>query len=337
MNAVRSTRAFGRAAALGRQLGAGASPSGSGAGSGSGGRGGGEPPAVTAEWGLGVVDGRPAVVGRGGAGGGEMRFWPIEEAGVETVQDVLDRWGALEGRLAAPSGDGLALDGSRRLGPPFVPKRGVMCIGKNYLEHVGEVDSTLQGISRASVPEHPIVFHKLPSAVSGQGDSVRAPTGSVSFDYEGELGVVIGKAGKDIAKGEAWGHVFGFTVCNDLTDRQVQKRHQQWFLGKSGDGMLPLGPVVVPKARMPAKIELTTTVNGELRQHCASCLDTLIFDVPELLATISRSITLEVGDVIATGTPKGVCSGFKPPKFLVPGDRVDVAVGGIGKLTTYIV
>ena len=151
------------------------------------------------------------------------------------------------------------------------------------------------------------------------------------------LGVVIGKAGKDIAKGEAWGHVFGFTVCNDLTDRQVQKRHQQWFLGKSGDGMLPLGPVVVPKGRMPGKIELTTTVNGELRQHCASCLDTLIFDVPELLATISRSITLEVGDVIATGTPKGVGAGFKPPKFLAPGDRVDVTVGGIGKLTTYIV
>tara|TARA_B100000609_G_C17061664_1_gene354397 strand:- start:6 stop:662 length:657 start_codon:yes stop_codon:yes gene_type:complete len=208
-----------------------------------------------------------------------------------------------------------------------------MCVGKNYLEHVGEVDSTMPGISKAKVPEWPIIFTKAPSAVAGPGEAVGFPEGlSEQVDYEGEVAVIIGRGGRSIPRERAMDHVWGYSVMNDVTARDVQKRHQQWFLGKSIDGFAPLGPVLVPKERAPGKLHLTTHVNGELRQECRDCLNTLIFDVPCLIEIISRSLTLEPGDVIATGTPKGVGAGFSPPRFLRVGDTVSVTVDGIGTL-----
>ena len=193
-----------------------------------------------------------------------------------------------------------------------------MCVGKNYLEHVGEVDSTMPGISKAKVPEWPIIFTKAPSAVAGPGEAVGFPEGlSEQVDYEGEVAVIIGRGGRSIPRERAMDHVWGYSVMNDVTARDVQKRHQQWFLGKSIDGFAPLGPILVPKERAPGKLHLTTHVNGELRQECRDCLNTLIFDVPCL---------------IATGTPKGVGAGFSPPRFLRVGDTVSVTVDGIGTL-----
>ncbi len=212
-------------------------------------------------------------------------------------------------------------------------RRNIMCVGKNYLEHVGEVDSTMPGISKAKVPDWPIIFTKAPSAVAGPGEAVGFPEGlSEQVDYEGEVAVIIGRGGRGIPREQAMDHVWGYTVMNDITARDVQKRHQQWFLGKSIDRFAPLGPILVPKERAPAKLHLTTRVNGELRQECRDCLNTLIFDVPCLIEIISRSLTLEPGDVIATGTPKGVGAGFDPPRFLRVGDTVSVTVDGIGTL-----
>ena len=294
-------------------------------------------------WGLGVVQ------RAGGGGGGAVaafvsrgldRFWPLAPpcagAGGNSLLPLIEAW-SRDGPPAAyaegPRGPGEALGEGARLLAPLVPPRNIMCVGKNYLEHVGEVDSTMPGISKAKVPEFPIIFTKAPSAVAGPGEPVVFPEGlSERVDYEGEVAVVIGRGGRDIPRERALEHVWGFTVMNDLTARDVQKRHQQWFLGKSIDGFAPLGPVLVPKERVPEKLHLTTRVNGELRQECRDCLNTLIFDIPHLLSTISRSMTLQPGDIIATGTPKGVGAGFDPARFLRVGDTVSVAVDGIGTL-----
>jgi 2-keto-4-pentenoate hydratase/2-oxohepta-3-ene-1,7-dioic acid hydratase in catechol pathway len=220
--------------------------------------------------------------------------------------------------------------------PPLPPGElgQVICVGKNYAEHVKEVDSALPGISQLDAPEHPIIFTKAASAVVGHGDTIPYPHGlSEQLDYEGELAVVIGKGGKAITAEDAHAHVFGYTVLNDVTARDVQKRHQQWFLGKSMQGFCPMGPWLVPAADVPhlaSSLQLRTWVNGELRQD-ASTHD-MIFDVPTLIAVVSAAVCLAPGDVIATGTPAGVGAGFTPPRFLRPGDVVRVAIAGIGEL-----
>ena len=153
-----------------------------------------------------------------------------------------------------------------------------------------------------------------------------------SVDYEGELAVVIGRSGRNIEPGAAISHVFGYTIVNDVTARQAQRRHKQWFLGKSLDGFCPMGPSIVTRDEIPDidKVELRTFVNGEIRQK--SSIANLIFGIPEIVSTISRFMKLVPGDVIATGTPPGVGIGFDPPKFLRPGDDVVVQIDGIGEL-----
>jgi 2-keto-4-pentenoate hydratase/2-oxohepta-3-ene-1,7-dioic acid hydratase in catechol pathway len=183
------------------------------------------------------------------------------------------------------------------------------------------------------LPEHPIIFTKAPTAVIGPGDAIPAwldYTGTT--DYEGELAVVIGTGGRAIRADEAWGHVFGVTIVNDVTSRELQKRHNQWFLGKSLDGFCPMGPELVTADEITDidAVRVTTTVNGEKRQD--GRLVDLIFDIPTLIETLSRTMTLVPGDVIATGTPEGVGVGFTPPKYLRPGDEVAIHVSGIGTL-----
>lgn len=229
----------------------------------------------------------------------------------------------------------LALSDVRLLAPIPRPARNIMCVGKNYREHAREFhasgfDATA---GTAALPDLPIVFTKAPSAVTGPGEPIPSaldPTGST--DYEGELAVVIGRGGRGIAKADALAHVYGYTIVNDVTARTLQSRHKQWFLGKSLDGFCPMGPVLVTADEIPdvTRLRLTTRVNGEVRQD-ASVAD-LIFDIPTLIATISAGITLEPGDIIATGTPAGVGIGFDPPKFLKPGDRVRVTIEPIGTL-----
>ncbi|MDP3321555.1 MAG: fumarylacetoacetate hydrolase family protein, partial [Bosea sp. (in: a-proteobacteria)] len=234
----------------------------------------------------------------------------------------------------APNGVGLPLSAVKIEAPIPRPARNVMCVGKNYHEHAKEfAQSGFDASTKDVVPEAPVVFTKPPSAVIGPGETIPGhldPTKSV--DYEGELAVVIGKGGRGIAAADALGHVFGYTIVNDVTSRQLQHKHRQWVLGKGIDGFCPMGPAVLTADEVPdpRTLRLRTWVNGELRQD-ATVAD-LIFDIPTLISTISAYITLEPGDIIATGTPVGVGIGFNPPKFLVAGDLVRIEIDGIGVL-----
>lgn len=212
------------------------------------------------------------------------------------------------------------------------PRRNLWCVGRNYHAHARELASTVFQGSSSNTEGWPIVFTKAPECVIGPHDDVQLP-GAVSrdIDYEGEFAVVIGRGGKNIRREDALAHVFGYTVVNDVTARDVQMRHSQWDLGKSFDTFCPMGPVVVTADEFdPARSRLRTWVNGELRQDAPTA--NMIFDVPCLVETISRGITLYPGDIIATGTPAGVGMAMSPPAWLRAGDVVRVEVEGIGAI-----
>lgn len=223
------------------------------------------------------------------------------------------------------------------------PRRNLFCVGKNYFEHAHEFaksgfDSSV-GVSASdganasnAVPDAPIVFSKLPECVIPNGAAIEIdPSISSAVDYEAELAVIIGAPGRNIAKSDAMDHVWGYTIVNDVTARDLQGRHKQWLLGKSQDTYCPMGPVAVTADEIDlGSTQIRCWVNDELRQDANTAQ--LIFDVPTLIATISAGITLLPGDVIATGTPAGVGIGFDPPKYLRDGDRVRVEIAGIGAL-----
>lgn len=229
--------------------------------------------------------------------------------------------------------------GARLVAPIPQPVRNIFCAGKNYFAHAHEFhDSGFDSTGGEAVPEYPIIFTKATTSVIGPGEPVPAsddPTASV--DYEGELAVVIGRGGRGITRAQALAHVFGYVIVNDITSRELQKRHGQWVLGKGVDGFCPMGPwIATPDETGPLDaLTLRTEVNGELRQQ-ARVAD-LIFDVPALIAAISERITLLPGDIIATGTAPGVGIGFTPPKYLKPGDRVEVTIDRLGRLENPIV
>lgn len=222
------------------------------------------------------------------------------------------------------------------LAPIPRPKRNVFCIGKNYRAHVQELQrasSTLVVGDKNAVPEKPIFFTKATTAVIGPNVPIPAsldPTAST--DYEGELAVIIGVGGRGLANTDAMQHVYGYTILNDVTSRRMQRDHQQWFLGKSLDGFCPMGPAIVTTDVVPdiSQLRIQTWVGTELRQD--DVLESLIFDIPTLIETLSRTMTLESGDIIATGTPAGVGVGFKPPRFLQQGDVVKIKIEPIGTL-----
>ncbi len=215
------------------------------------------------------------------------------------------------------------------------PRRNVFCVGKNYHEHAHEFASSGFDSSAAqgAVPQAPIVFSKLPESVIPHGAPVKVDAGvSTAIDYEAELAVIIGTGGRNISAADAMAHVWGYTIVNDVTARDLQGKHSQWLIGKSQDTFCPMGPYAV----LADDLDLSDTtvrcwINDELRQDSNTGL--LIFDVPTIIAAISNGITLNPGDVIATGTPAGVGIGFKPPKYLVPGDTVRVEISGIGTLS----
>ncbi|HEV7394700.1 MAG TPA: fumarylacetoacetate hydrolase family protein, partial [Burkholderiales bacterium] len=184
-----------------------------------------------------------------------------------------------------------------------------------------------------AIPEEPIIFTKWPNSVIGPGEAI--PTANDythSSDYEGELTVVIGEGGRNISKTRAYDHVYGYTIVNDATARTLQNRHKQWFLGKSLDGYCPMGPCIVTADDIEdvTQLRLLTTVNGEVRQD--AYVSQLIFDIPTLIETLSKLMTLEPGDLIATGTCAGVGIGFDPPRFLKAGDTVAITIEPIGTL-----
>jgi 2-keto-4-pentenoate hydratase/2-oxohepta-3-ene-1,7-dioic acid hydratase in catechol pathway len=222
---------------------------------------------------------------------------------------------------------------------PIRPRNNVMCVGKNYIDHAREFNSSgFDASAKQTVPDAPVIFTKALSSLVGPGDAVRVsddPTGT--SDYEGELAVVIGPGGHKIAEADAFDHVYGYTIVNDVTIRDLQKRHVQFFIGKSAATYCPMGPMIVTADEIDnvGTLRVQTRINGELRQDAP--VKDLIFDIPRLIADISAAVRLEPGDVIATGTPAGVGIGFSPPRFLAPGDLMEVTIDGIGTLTNPVV
>jgi 2-keto-4-pentenoate hydratase/2-oxohepta-3-ene-1,7-dioic acid hydratase in catechol pathway len=216
--------------------------------------------------------------------------------------------------------------------------RNVFAVGKNYHEHAMEFDkSGFNATSGASaIPAFPQIFTKATTTLAGPTDAIRFnPKHTSSVDYEGEIGVVIGKPCRNVSKADAMSKVFGFVALNDVTARDLQKNHAQWFLGKSLDGFCPLGPWIATQDDAPVEsLRLQTWVNGEPRQD--AMVSQLIFDIPTLIETLSAAMTLQPGDIIATGTPVGVGVGFAPPKFLSQGDQVRIAVTGLGELNNRV-
>jgi 2-keto-4-pentenoate hydratase/2-oxohepta-3-ene-1,7-dioic acid hydratase in catechol pathway len=214
------------------------------------------------------------------------------------------------------------------------PRRNIFCVGKNYHEHAHEFARSGFDSSAASgaVPDAPIIFSKVPECVTGPATPILIdPQTSEAIDYEAELAVVIGRGGRGISRAEALDHVFGYTIINDVTARDLQGRHKQWLIGKSQDSFCPMGPWLASADEIDlADTAVRCWVNGELRQEANT--RALIFDVPTLIETLSRGLTLLPGDIIATGTPAGVGIGFNPPKYLRPGDVVRIEIAGIGVL-----
>lgn len=222
------------------------------------------------------------------------------------------------------------------LDAPIRPRKNVFAVGRNYLEHVREVPGA--DAATRPPPEHPIIFTKPPTSVIGPGEAIDTSNDpSDTTDYEGELAVVIGVPGKRIVPEAAWEHIFGYTIVNDVTARAMQRRHTQWVIGKGPDTFCPMGPWIVTRDDIPdvTALWVRTTVNGEERQS-GSVAD-LIFDIPTLISTLSSVMTLEPGDLIATGSPSGVGAGFDPPRYLQAGDVVAVTVDGIGTLENPVI
>lgn len=222
------------------------------------------------------------------------------------------------------------------LSPIPRPRQNIMCLGWNYIEHVQEtVGKTLEA---PKLPEYPIVFTKAATSMNGPYSDIQVDTGiSSKMDWEVELGVIIGKGGKRISKETALNHVFGYTVINDISARDYQKKHKQFFIGKSFTGACPMGPWIVTADEIPdpQNLNLTSYVNGEMKQNSNTKYQ--IFDVATVIENLSKGMILEPGDIIATGTPSGVGYVRNPPEYLLPGDIVKCEIESIGSIINPIV
>ncbi len=258
-----------------------------------------------------------------------------------SLQDVVDAgpaaWSAISAALAdLETRPGMPFQLDQLLAPLPRPRKNVFCVGMNYAEHARE--SLIAKGLEPNLPEHPVFFTKPPTAVNAPtGAIVIDPAVSTKIDWEAELGVVIGRSGVNISRADAMDHVWGYTVINDISARDLQKRHGQFFKGKSLDGSCPIGPWIVTADEVPDPHNLTVRlrVNGVLKQE--SSTSDLIFDIPTLIAVLSQGMTLEPGDIIATGTPAGVGFARTPPEYLKPGDLVETEIVGIGVLRNPIV
>lgn len=268
------------------------------------------------------------------------KFWPLAsllpDLPSEARSDLVSAIPYVVAAKLAPSPtDGKPLSSVELCAPILNPPHNILCVGKNYRAHANEfAKSGFDATSSAAdaVPDVPIIFTKPSTTINGPASDIPLVAGlDQAVDYECELAVVIGKGGRGIPRDRAMEHVFGYTIINDVTARDLQQRHKQWFLGKSLDGFCPMGPWIVSANEIDYReMRVLCSVNGEVRQN-ASTVD-LIFDIPVLIETISAVMTLSPGDVIATGTPEGVGIGFKPPRFLKDGDVVECEITGIGTI-----
>ena len=235
---------------------------------------------------------------------------------------------------AADGAERVPLAELKLLAPIPEPRRDIFCVGKNYREHAAEFhNSGFDSGGKQAIPAAPVIFTKSLSGIIGTGDVIEAGldrTGTA--DYEGELGVVIGRRASRVPRADAMSYVFGYVIINDVTSRELQRHHSQWVIGKGVDTFAPMGPMLVTADEVPdvSTLSLTTRVNGEVRQSAK--LADLIFDIPTLIETMTATMTLLAGDIIATGTPAGVGIGFDPPRYLKDGDRVEVSIDGLGTL-----
>jgi 2-keto-4-pentenoate hydratase/2-oxohepta-3-ene-1,7-dioic acid hydratase in catechol pathway len=279
---------------------------------------------------------------------GVRRVGQITEDGASIVPFDLPVSDAQAGILALIRGNGAGMPprlspiplGRVSLEAPIpVPRRNIFCVGKNYHEHAHEFARSGFDTSSAkgAVPGNPIIFSKVPESVIATGSAVVIdPKVSPAVDYEAELAVIIGKGGRGISAKDAVDHVWGYTIINDVTARDLQARYSQWLVGKSQDTFCPMGPVAVTRDEIDiADTPISCYVNGELRQNSNTGL--LIFDIPTIIETLSAGITLQPGDVIATGTPAGVGIGYDPPRYLKAGDVVRIEIHGIGVLENEVV
>jgi 2-keto-4-pentenoate hydratase/2-oxohepta-3-ene-1,7-dioic acid hydratase in catechol pathway len=228
-------------------------------------------------------------------------------------------WAAIERQGRAP------LDASVQVAPPVPVPGKIVCIGLNYRKHAVE--------SGMAIPEEPIVFSKYGNTVAASGEAVRIG-GLEKVDYEAELAFVMGEKASNVREGDALSTVLGYTNANDISERALQMRSGQWLIGKTLDGFLPMGPSLVPAEAVgdPSNLPVRGWLNGELRQD--SNTSDLIFSVQEIIAYVSRFMTLEPGDVVCTGTPEGVVLGMDPQVWVKPGDTYTVEIADFGRLTT---
>ncbi|HZH47164.1 MAG TPA: fumarylacetoacetate hydrolase family protein [Roseococcus sp.] len=251
----------------------------------------------------------------------------VVEAGLQALDAI--RAAARTPRTAAVR----PLAEARLLAPMPRPRRNVFCVGRNYMDHVAEGDRT-RGLVQSELPKYPQFFTKAPETVIGPEDVIadHGATGVTRYlDYEAELALVIGAPGAGIAPEAALSHVFGWTIANDVTGRDLQRRYGQWFKGKSLDRSCPMGPWIIPADELDASdLSIQLWVNGEQRQSSRTAK--MIFGVPQILHHLSQGFTLLPGDVVMTGTPEGVGYAMQPPQVLKGGDVVEIEIEGIGRL-----
>jgi 2-keto-4-pentenoate hydratase/2-oxohepta-3-ene-1,7-dioic acid hydratase in catechol pathway len=243
------------------------------------------------------------------------------------------------GALPAAAGPALPLSQVALDAPLPRPRRNVFCIGLNYRCHAAELAARGFNGARSAddlIPQAVVAFSKVPDSVIAPGAAIEIPEASSAIDYEAELAVIIGKPGKRISRAAAMDHVFGYTIVNDVSARDLQKRHQQWLIAKSCDTFCPMGPWIVTRNALDgSRLGVKLWVNGELRQDGNSA--DLVFDIPAIIEALSATITLLPGDVIATGTPAGVGMATDPPRWLRRGDRVRIEIEGLGALENPVV
>ena len=275
---------------------------------------------------LGVMNGQSVVdLARAGQDvPSNMRaFIALGDAGLDAADQALR------------SGDGV-VSGPVRLAPPVQLQKNIICIGRNYKAHIEE-GYRARG-EEPVYPEYLEVFSKPPTTLIGHEDDIRLDRKfTQNLDYEVEFGLVIGRGGRRISASDSYDHIYGYTIGNDISAREVQRNHGQWFLGKAMDTGCPMGPCIVPKRFLsrPQNARLITRVNGEVRQDSNTA--DMLYDIPRIIEIVSGGMTLEPGDVIITGTPSGVASGRTPPPWLKGGDVVECEIEGIGVLRNRVV
>ncbi|PWT86473.1 MAG: 5-carboxymethyl-2-hydroxymuconate isomerase [Blastocatellia bacterium] len=257
------------------------------------------------------------------------------QAGPEAWRRMASLFGG-NGSASAIASPGFRLQDVNCHAPITRPTKNVFCVGRNYASHIKEASQALK--RELKIPEVPVFFTKVPTSVTGPYDAIPwDPSVTQELDYEAELGVIIGVQSKNLERTHALARVFGYTIINDLSARDLQKSHTQWFKGKSLDGFCPIGPWVVTSDEFgdPQNKRIALRVNGVVKQDATT--GDMIFPVAVILESLSRGLTLEAGDIIATGTPEGVGLGRTPPEYLNDGDLVETEIEGIGVMRNRVV